>query len=162
MQRSLAGLALSLALAGCSSLPEPSAPEPIASQRAARALSPAWAVRHSRYTLVELSPQMAQHDLLLQIIDVRLPNSLSLSVGDALRYVLRHSGYQLCEGGPAVQALYALPLPAAHAHLGPMVLRSALLTLAGPGWTLQVNDLSRQLCFVSCAAIDREAAREAS
>ncbi|MBT2375318.1 PilL N-terminal domain-containing protein [Pseudomonas fluorescens] len=162
MQRSLAGFAISLALTACSSLPESSAPQPIATPRAAPAPSPAWAVRHSRYTLVELSPEIAQHDLLLQVIDVRLPNGLSLSVGDALRYMLRHSGYQLCEGGPAVQALFALPLPAAHVHLGPMVLRSALLTLAGPGWALQVNDLSRQLCFVSPAAADQEAAREAS
>jgi conjugative transfer region protein (TIGR03748 family) len=86
---------------------------------------------------------------------------LSLTVGDALRYVLRHSGYRLCEGGPDLQTLFGLPLPAAHFQLGPMVLRSALLTLAGPGWTLRVDDLNRQLCFVRDTALDPEAAHEA-
>lgn len=53
-------------------------------------------------------------------------------------YVLRYSGYQLSTGSPDVQTLFGLPLPAAHFQLGPMVLRSALLTLTGPGWTLRV------------------------
>jgi hypothetical protein len=43
--------------------------------------------------------------------------------------------------------LYALPLPAAHLHLGPMTLRDALLTLAGPAWELHADDRARQICF---------------
>ena len=43
--------------------------------------------------------------------------------------------------------LYALPLPAAHLRLGPLMLRDALLTLAGPAWELSVDDLTRQVCF---------------
>jgi hypothetical protein len=43
--------------------------------------------------------------------------------------------------------LYALPLPVAHLHLGPMSLRDALLTLAGPAWELHANDRTRQVCF---------------
>ena len=45
-------------------------------------------------------------------------------------------------------ALYDLPLPAAHLQLGPLFLRDALLTLAGPAWELQVDDTTRRVCFV--------------
>ena len=47
----------------------------------------------------------------------------------------------------AVIELYTLPLPAAHLHLGPMSLRDALLTLAGPAWELHADDRTRQVCF---------------
>jgi conjugative transfer region protein (TIGR03748 family) len=161
MRLSPTSFVLTFVLAGCSSVPEPSAPGPVELEVVQVASQPIWVARQSRYTLVELSPELAQQDLLLQVIDLHLPNGSPLTVGDALRYVLRHSGYQLCVGGPDVQTLFALPLPAAHFQLGPMVLRSALLTLAGPGWTLRVDDLSRQLCFVRATTLDQEAGHEA-
>ena len=161
MRLSPTGFVLAFALAGCSAVPEPSASGPAELQVVQVAPQPTWVARQSRYTLVELSPERVQQDLLLQVIDLRLPNGQALTVGDALRYVLRHSGYQLCDGGPDEQTLFGLPLPAAHFQLGPMVLRSALLTLAGPEWTLRVDDLNRQLCFVRDTALDPEAAHEA-
>jgi type IV pili sensor histidine kinase/response regulator len=81
-----------------------------------------------------------------QIVEVSMPPALDMSVGDALRHVLRRSGYRLCEAGEA-ETLYALPLPAAHLHLGPLMLRHALSTLAGPVWELSVDDVSRTVCF---------------
>ena len=69
-------------------------------------------------------------------------------MGDGLRHALQRSGYQLCENAHAVIELYSLPLPAAHLYLGPMTLRDALLTLAGPAWDVQVDDRARQICFV--------------
>jgi type IV pili sensor histidine kinase/response regulator len=104
-------------------------------------------VQYGRYTLVELTPRMAQHNLLLQVVDVSIPATQHATVGDGLRYVLQRSGYSLCEGDSEVAALYELPLPAAHLQLGPMFLRDALLTLAGPAWELQVDDRARQVCF---------------
>ena len=103
-------------------------------------------VRYGRYTLVELLPEPAQRDLLQQVIDVSIPSTSQLTVGDALRHVLLRSGYQLCDGAEAA-SLYALPLPAAHAHLGPLTVRDALLTLAGPAWQLSVDERNRQLCL---------------
>ncbi|HHW2894027.1 TPA: integrating conjugative element protein pill, pfgi-1, partial [Pseudomonas aeruginosa] len=44
--------------------------------------------------------------------------------------------------------LYSLPLPLAHQRLGPMTLRDALLTLAGPAWALHADDQTRQICFI--------------
>ncbi|MER0927365.1 PilL N-terminal domain-containing protein, partial [Pseudomonas aeruginosa] len=104
-------------------------------------------LRYGRYTLVELAPTAAQRDLLLQTIDVSMPEDARATVGDGLRHVLKRSGYQLCETPRAVTELYALPLPAAHLHLGPMTLRDALLTLAGPAWELHADERARQICF---------------
>ena len=123
------------AIEGVSSAPEPDAPEFIP------------VVRYGRYTLVELAPSAVQRDLLLQTIDVSMPEDARATVGDGLRHVLKRSGYQLCETAHAVTELYALPLPAAHLHLGPMTLRDALLTLAGPAWELHTNDRARLICF---------------
>lgn len=107
-------------------------------------------VRYGRYTLVELVPEPAQRDLLQQTVEVSIPPTLDANVGDAMRHVLLRSGYRLCDATDA-DALYALPLPAAHLRLGPLLLRDALLTLAGPAWTLSVDDLSREVCFTRVA-----------
>lgn len=104
-------------------------------------------VRYGRYTLVELAPPAAQRDLLLQVVDVAMPKEARATVGDGLRHLLQRSGYRLCETAQT-SGLYALPLPAAHLHLGPLTLRDALLTLAGPAWDLEVDDHIRQVCFV--------------
>jgi type IV pili sensor histidine kinase/response regulator len=141
-----AGLVANLSLlAGCTTTPESFPEEPAVLPSV---LSTTSVTRYGRYTLVELGADAAQQDLLLQVIDLNLPSTWTLTVGDALRYVLLRSGYQLCDDSADAQTLYALPLPAAHLRLGPMVLRTALLTLAGPGWTLRVDDRARRLCFV--------------
>ena len=84
-------------------------PESIATDPAASAdLTPI--VRYGRYTLVEPVPEPAQRDLMRQVVEVVIPPSLDTNVGDALRHVLRRSGYRLCDTADAT-ALYALPLP---------------------------------------------------
>ena len=138
---------LSGLLSGCTTTPAtpdhieaPLPDEPASEQR----LVPV--TRYGRYTLVELVPEPAQRDLLQQAVEVSIPPMLDASVGAAMRHVLLRSGYRLCDAAEAV-TLYALPLPAAHLRLGPLMLRDALLTLAGPAWELSVDDLSRQVCF---------------
>ncbi|CAB3647936.1 PilL N-terminal domain-containing protein [Achromobacter pestifer] len=147
-------LAASTLIAGC--VTAPSEPAPAIIEQATEEApvtqpglaEPDWipVVRYGRYTLVELAPGSAQRDLLAQIIDVTMPDTSRADVGEALRYALLRSGYRLCDRADAA-ALYALPLPAAHLRLGPILLRDALLTLAGPAWDLQVDDTERQVCF---------------
>jgi len=145
-----AGLLTAALVSGCATTTAPLPPEPIEEAAPVIELEATEfipVVRYGRYTLVELAPTAAQRDLLLQTIDVSMPENARATVGDGLRHVLKRSGYQLCETAHAVIELYALPLPAAHLHLGPMTLRDALLTLAGPAWELHVNDRARQVCF---------------
>lgn len=106
-------------------------------------------IRYGRYKLVELTPETAQSDLMAQVVDVSMPLSQGMTettVGEAMRYVLLRSGYRLCEPSTAFDLL---PLPVAHAHLGPIALRDALVVLAGSAWHLQIDEVSRQVCFVS-------------
>ena len=144
-----AGLIAAALTAGCAtSSVAPPVIEPAPETRA-QPVPDGWIpiVRYGRYTLVELVPETAQQDLLLQVIDVSMPATLPATVGEALRYVLLRSGYTLCEADPDAAALHHLPLPAAHLRLGPLFLRDALLTLAGPAWELQVDDVTRRVCF---------------
>lgn len=143
------GLLWSVLAGGCATT-APVAPDTIEEVSAAPAPeAPEYipVVRYGRYTLVELAPTAAQRDLLLQTIDVAMPEDARATVGDGLRHVLKRSGYGLCQTARAVIELYALLLPAAHLHLGPMTLRDALLTLAGPAWELHADDRARQICF---------------
>lgn len=152
IHRRLAGCGLLIAavlMSGCATI----TPPPKTASIAKPAIAPAKqkpefvpVVRYGRYTQVELAPASAQKDLLLQVVDVAVPDTRNATVGDALRHVLLRSGYQFCTGGD-VTALNALPLPAFHYRLGPMLLRDALLTLAGPAWDLKVDDGARRICF---------------
>ena len=142
--------------AGCVGNAPPSVPpdETFAAVQSAPAHAPA--VRYGRYTLVELAPTAAQRDLLSQVVEVSVPDTLHASVGDALRHLLLRSGYRLCDGADS-ETLLGLPLPAAHYRLGPMLLRDALLTLAGSPWRLQVDEPQRQVCFARADAEPSEA-----
>lgn len=153
-------LALPLAaavLSGCMSSHGSVEPEPVTeSARVALLLSnatavvhaePPSAIRYGRYTLANTSPRPEQVDLLSQVIDIQIPDGLAPTVRDALTYVLRHSGYQVCPLNDDVQLLYSHPLPASHYHLGPISLRNALVTLAGVAWQPVVDDKTRTICF---------------
>lgn len=151
-------LLLVVALAGgcAGSVPSPEQPAVPPAATAALEPAPVSAVRYGRYTLVELAPTAAQRDLLSQVVEVSVPDTLHASVGDALRHLLLRSGYRLCDGADS-ETLLGLPLPAAHYRLGPMLLRDALLTLAGSPWRLQVDEPQRQVCFARADAEPSEA-----
>ena len=71
-----------------------------------------------------------------------------------MRYLLQRSGYRLAateSTAPETLALFALPLAAVHRHLGPMTLREALETLAGPAFHLVQDPVHRLITFEQCA-----------
>jgi len=148
-----------LLLASCSSSPqklqqrETAVPTPsVAVTRNVQTVAPdeyartPEVVRYDRYLLVSTDPMAAQRDPLSQIIDIRIPSSLHPTVADALRYILKQSGYSLCATGPANGVLYRQPLPAVQYQLGPMRLRTALQVMAGPAWQLEVDNVQRVVC----------------
>ncbi|MCU7247280.1 PilL N-terminal domain-containing protein [Pseudomonas koreensis] len=149
---------LSTQLAGCQTAkPSPIAPviAPVLKPASERYIP---VQRQGRYTLVELTPEAAKLDLLLQVIDIDIPSAWVISVEEAMHYVLLRTGFRLCERTSANAALFVLPLPAAHLKLGPIVLREALQMLAGPAWALHANEQGRQVCFVPAQADEPEAA----
>jgi type IV pili sensor histidine kinase/response regulator len=106
-------------------------------------------VRLGRYTKASTSPRPDQLDLLSQVVNIQIPQSLTPTVQNALTYVLRYSGYSLCPATSELRQLYVHPLPASHYRLGPITLRNALVTLAGSAWQPTVDEKARRICFVS-------------
>ncbi len=133
-------------IAGCAHREPKPTPYPKAAPSLASPAVAASVTHYSRYTLVEMAPEAAQSDLLQQVVDVRIPAAANTSVGDTLRYVLLHSGYRLCED-PAIRDFDGFPLPAAHMHLGPVPLASALQLLVGRDWQLETDEGNRRVCF---------------
>jgi type IV pili sensor histidine kinase/response regulator len=103
-------------------------------------------VRYDRYLLVSIDPKVEQHDPLSGIIELRIPASTQPTIGDALRYVLRQSGYSLCATGQASRVLYRQRLPGVQYRLGPMRLRTALQLMGAPAWQVEVDDVQRVVC----------------
>ena len=105
-----------------------------------------------RYSLFAATPTQAQAELLATTMTVRFPNRIQ-GVGEAVRYLLQRSGYRLANIeaiGPDTAALFALPLPAVHRNLGPMMLRDALETLAGAAFHLVQDPVHRLVTFERC------------
>lgn len=107
-------------------------------------------VRYSRYTLVSTLPTPGQHDLMAQIIDITIPANMQPNVRDAMQYVIARSGYSLCAADTdPVSIMHGRPLPASQYKLGPMTLGNTLQVLAGPAWRVTVDEMKREVCFVS-------------
>ncbi|MGJ0624640.1 PilL N-terminal domain-containing protein [Xenorhabdus bovienii] len=102
--------------------------------------------RYGRYLLVSTAPTAAQRDPLSQLIDIHIPASQNPTVADAMRYVLRQSGYTLCAPEKTNDILYHQPLPSVHTQLGPVRLRTVLQIMAGPAWQLEVDEVQRVVC----------------
>lgn len=108
--------------------------------------TPLEVVRYDRYLLVSTSPSLAQRAPLEQVIDIRIPASLTPTVADAMRYALRQSGFSLCSVTSANRVLYNNALPGVQYQLGPLRLIDALQILAGPAWQLEVDSVQRVVC----------------
>jgi len=110
-------------------------------------------IQVGRYSLLAATPTSAQAELLSTTLSVQFPERIQ-TVGEAVRYLLQRSGYRLAQLkslGPDTTALFALPLPAVHRSLGPITLRGALETLAGPAFHLVQDPIHRLLSFEPCA-----------
>ncbi|MCF5136142.1 hypothetical protein GIW52_13400, partial [Pseudomonas lactis] len=74
-------LLMTTALAGCTTASAPTPPTPAEPAKKGPSASARWmpefipVVRYGRYTLVELAPASAQQDLLLQVVDVAVPET---------------------------------------------------------------------------------------
>jgi len=109
-------------------------------------------IQTGRYSMLSTAPTKAQAELLEATVTVQLPARIQ-AIGEAVRYLLQRSGYRLAAAEstePHTLALFALPLPAVHRQLGPMTLREALETLAGPAFHLVQDPIHRLITFTRC------------
>lgn len=112
-------------------------------------------LRDGRYTLVNISPEEGQKYLLDQSVTIDMlgkkRKTLSATVEQGLQTTLRDTGFSLCSSfnspEPTLSTLFYLPLPRVHYQFGPMALRDAVQMLAGPGYEMTVNDVTRVICF---------------
>jgi len=110
-------------------------------------------IQVGRYSLSAATPTEAQANLLAATMTVKFSKQIQ-TVGEAVRHLLQSSGYRLAAAesiGSYAEALFALPLPAVHRSLGPMMLRDALETLAGPAFYLVQDPVHRLISFERCA-----------
>ena len=106
----------------------------------------------ARYSTLRAVPTIAQRDPLADLVTTIFPASVT-RVGEAVETLLAPSGYRLAgaqAATPERAALLALPLPAVHRTLGPLPLRLALQTLAGPVFAVVEDPLHRLVSFDRC------------
>lgn len=111
-------------------------------------------VQVGRYSLHAATASNAQKDLLANIVTLDFPQPIQ-TVGDALRFLLKDSGYRLAlieSVGPDATELFALPLPSVHRSLGPIQLQAALETLVGPMFYLVQDPVHRLISFDRCSS----------
>jgi len=110
-------------------------------------------IQVGRYSLFAATPTEAQANLLEATITVQFPDRI-LTVGEAVQHLLQQSGYRLAAPEatrPESAYLFALALPAVQRSLGPMTLKRALGTLAGPAFRLIEDPVHRLVAFELCA-----------
>lgn len=103
-------------------------------------------VRYDRYLLVSTSPQQPP---LEQLTALSVPPGFHPTVGEALQYLLRDSGWSLCLADARRAQLYGLPLPLSQYNTGPLRLKTALQLLAGPAWRMTTDENRREVCLAS-------------
>jgi len=109
---------------------------------------PASSVQTGRYSALIAGPTDPQRHPLHVIIEVTIPEEHS-TVEQALRYLLRRSGYSLeAVLRPDVARLLAKPLPEVHRKLGPIALQDALTVLVTPYFVVSEDPINRLIRFV--------------
>lgn len=111
------------------------------------------AVAVARYSTVHTVPTIAQRDPLADLVRTTFPSSVT-RVGEAVEMLLVPSGYRLSASsgiGPERAEFLDLPLPDVHRALGPLPLRLALETLAGPAFIVVDDPVHRRVSFERCA-----------
>lgn len=102
-------------------------------------------IKTDRYTLTKVEAQGDQRQPLTAILTMNFGIDIR-TVGEAITETLNGSGYRWEQHGDD-QTLASLPLPSVIRNLGPVRLKDALETIAGPAWTLQVDELRRTVWF---------------
>ncbi|CDZ76695.1 integrating conjugative element protein PilL, PFGI-1 class [Legionella massiliensis] len=103
-----------------------------------------------RYATVNNQPLAAQINPLKTVQQIHFPSSVQ-SIGEAVEYWLRYSGYHLApqdKQSESLQQILKQPLPQVARNLGPLTLADGLRVLVGKSlFSLKQDDLSREINF---------------
>ncbi len=104
----------------------------------------------NRYATVDNKPSAAQINPLLAVQHMHFPQHIT-TVGEALTYWLRYSGYTLANEKlrcTALKEVLQKPLPQVHRHLGPLTIQDGLGVLVGKQvFSLESSHLHRVVNF---------------
>lgn len=106
----------------------------------------------ARYSVIRPGPTPGQQDLLAVSLPRQVPNEIA-TVGGALEWVIKDSGYRLADSDRLtsdVKALMNLPLPNAHRRFQALPLKAVIALLAGPAFVLVHDPVHRLLAFEHC------------
>ena len=105
-----------------------------------------------RYSVLTAGPTAGQRDLLSVTKSITIPHDIN-TVGGALRWLLRDSGYRLADEAVLSEealVMLELPLPNAHRYFEPMPLKAVIGLLVGPAFHLVQDPLHRLVAFERC------------
>ncbi|MEZ5489056.1 MAG: pili assembly chaperone [Gammaproteobacteria bacterium] len=106
-----------------------------------------------RYSVIAVAPTTGQQDLLSVTQSITIPNDIT-TVGDALNWLLRDSGYRLADHAVLSEEtidMLDLPLPNAHRAFEPMPLNVVIGLIVGPAFYLVQDSVHRLIGFERCA-----------
>jgi len=103
----------------------------------------------SRYVNLLPGPTNAQRNPLHMVLPNVSFRAEVKSVGQALRFLLKDTGFRLARYHPdkRVFQMFRLSLPKIHRHMGPLTLEQALNTLSGEPWILSIDPINRLVSF---------------
>ena len=105
-----------------------------------------------RYTTVATQPDEADANPMAVIAKVHFPREVVSTVGDAVRYVLIRTGYQLVADDALdarVKSVFALRLPDNQRVLGPYRVDALLGVLMGAPYQLVADPAARTVTYVA-------------
>ena len=105
-----------------------------------------------RYSVMVVGPTAGQLDLLAVTSAVIIPSDID-TIGDALRWLLRDSGYRLASEPVLTidaQKMLELPLPSVHRRFEPMALKSVVALIVGPAFHIVQDPVHRLIAFERC------------
>ncbi|HGI8166011.1 TPA: hypothetical protein ACJT8R_001265 [Legionella pneumophila] len=103
-----------------------------------------------RYATVNNQPLAAQINPLKTAQQIHFPASIQ-TIGEAVNYWLRYSGYHLAsieKQSESLQQVFQQPLPQVNRNLGPLTITDGLTVLVGQHlFNLKQDDLLREINF---------------
>ncbi|HHL3469388.1 TPA: hypothetical protein ACQ51W_000151 [Legionella pneumophila] len=103
-----------------------------------------------RYATVNNQPLAAQINPLKTVQQIHFPSSVQ-TIGEAVEYWLRYSGYHLApqdKQNESLKQIFQQPLPQITRNLGPLTIADGLTVLVGKTlFSLKQDDLLREINF---------------